>query len=47
MEFIEELIAEETWGGPEPRGRFRGSHEGLPRKQQTAKSRTDALRGGA
>ena len=47
MEFVDELVAEETWGGPEPEDDSADPMKALLRKQQTAKSRTDALRGGA
>ena len=47
MEFIDELIAEETWGGPEPEDDSADPMKALLRKQQTAKNRVDALRGGA
>ena len=47
MEFVDELIAEETWGGPEPEDDSADPMKALLRKQQTAKNRVDALRGGA
>ena len=46
MEFVDELVSEETWGGPEPEDDSADPMKALLRKQQTAQRRTDALQGG-
>ena len=46
IEFVDELVSEETWGGPEPEDDSADPMKALLRKQQTAQRRTDALQGG-